>query len=422
MSQTPSTPIRDNFTASDFESTRPDGRFTCSVGYFMNVLRRMKPKLGLETVASAEEFPTWKAAVREKLRSHLRIGTEFKAEFKLLSTERRDGYRLCRYEFYPDELLAVGFIMLVPDDVYEGRRKAPAVICTPGHGGSRHALAGEPEVGSFPNRYPLRNRQAWYYVHAGMIAIAIENPAMAESCEPGLNWGHVTEYCYGLIDLTGRTYHGIQVEHTLMMLEFLKGNPMVDASRLALSGLSWGTGNVLYSSLLSDDVAAAVYNDFISSWAKRVTAVTEVRAARMWRRSDEPGSQIWFDDEPDLMAALAPLPIIYTEGGPMVNAIDKIRRAYELAGCPENLTVCYYRKYASPGSRLHDHEDVHRLTGITDNQYLDYCNVDARDHSFHPEVALPWLSRRFFGHADFSAELQAAIDESIAETPHEYRP
>ena len=37
------------------------------------------------------------------------------------------------------------------------------------------SLAGKPDCG--PNSYPLRNRQAWWYVKAGMIALAVENPA-----------------------------------------------------------------------------------------------------------------------------------------------------------------------------------------------------------------------------------------------------
>jgi hypothetical protein len=43
--------------------------------------------------------------------------------------------------------------------------------------------------------------------------------------------------------------------------------------------------------------------------------------------------------------------------------------------------------------------------------------VDATQHSFHPDVNLPWLAERFFGRADLSAELRKDIADSISAPP-----
>jgi hypothetical protein len=47
---------------------------------------------------------------------------------------------------------------------------------------------------------------------------------------------------------------------------------------------------------------------------------------------------------------MAPRPLIMTEGGP-THALDLVRRAYEVAGAPDHVTIHYYPKYADPAAR-----------------------------------------------------------------------
>mgnify|MGYP002244023122 CR=1 FL=1 len=47
-------------------------------------------------------------------------------------------------------------------------------------------------------------------------------------------------------------------------------------------------------------------------------------------------------DFPDLVAALAPRPVICTEGG-LDRDLNLVKRAYELAGHPENFTFYHYK-------------------------------------------------------------------------------
>ena len=117
------------------------------------------------------------------------------------------------------------------------------------------------------------------------------------------------------------------------------------------------------------------------------------------------------------MAAVAPRHMIFAEGGGWKNCIEKVRRGYELAGAPGNLTVRYYEKYADPASRKYEDVDLHQAKGLTDNDYLMFSNVDAGQHSFHPDVNLPWLAERFFGKADFSPEFKKVISDSVSAKP-----
>ena len=404
--------MKEQFTEANYRPSRADGRFERSLGFVMDYLRRMRPKLGFEQVSCAEEFGPWREKVKAKLRELLRMREELVVEFKLLSEEPRDGYNLCRYEFYPEPGLVIPILVLVPDCARQPGAKVPAVICSPGSAAGLNSLAGEPD--RCFNRYRKRNKQAWFYAQAGMVGVAIENPATAFNSEPEIEYGQVQTRFFSLLAMTGRNYQGFVTEQRLMVVEFLKRLPFVDAKRIAVSGLSLGCGGVLYAALMSDDIAAAVYNDFVCSALIRTISTTDT-ATGPTLASARMASNEWFDVQPDLMAALAPKPLLLDEGGPWKGHLDKIVQAYGFSGHPENLQITYYPKYADPSSRIHDHEDLREVRGLTPGQYLEYANVDASQHSFHSEVAVPWLMRQFYGHDDMSPKLRAAIEEAVAE-------
>lgn len=406
------------FSAENFQSSRADGRFDRSLGFIYDYLRRKEPALSFDKVTSPAEFPAWREKVRAKLRELLRMQTHAQPEFILLKEEKREGYRLLHYEFYPEENLAVPFLMLIPDDVLDGVRKAPAVICNPGSGAGMESLAGEPSM--YPNRYPLRNRQAWWYVKAGFISIAIDNPATAGLSEPGIPYGLTQLRFLSLLMRSGRTYQGFITEQRLMLLEFLKNHPLVDGGKLACSGLSLGCGGILYATVLSDEVKAMIYNDFVCDGDARIFSVTELPADPVLAASFIPGASDWFAIQPDLTAAVAPRPVLLAEGGAWKGNIEKIVRAYELLGARKNLSLQYYPKYADPASRRYDTVDLRKTRGLTAMDYLDYSYVDVSQHSFHPELAIPWLTKLFFGKVCDKPELLTEIANSIHEKEHHF--
>ncbi len=406
--------VRLFLTKEDYEARRPDGMFESSLAFAMDYLRRLKPEYSFDDVKTPAEMDEWRRKVRAKLRELLQIGEIPRPEFKIVSEAKRDGYRLYRYEFSPEERLVVPILVLVPERAIADGARVPAVICMPGSGASLNSLAGEPD--DYANHFPLRNRQAWFYVKAGMVAVAIENPATAENGVDGVEHYRVQHVLSRPMRLAGRSPYGFMVEHVLETIELLKGHPNVDPARIAISGMSLGTMPGMYTAVLSDDVAAYVHNDFCCSRAIRAMAQTggqSQAAAQIDPRIPE-GAYRWFDDDPEVLAAIAPRPLSLSEGGPWKRHLEKITRAYALAGASQNLQIAQYAKYADPASRKYDDADLKEMRGLTPEELFEVANVDAPQHSFHPDINLPWLSRIFFGKVDFSPELEEAIRFSAA--------
>ena len=58
-------------------------------------------------------------------------------------------------------------------------------------------------------------------------------------------------------------------------------------------------------------------------------------------------------DLPDLLAALAPRPLLATDGG-VAAALAKVRRVYALAASAEQLEVHHFARFCGSGKRPHD--------------------------------------------------------------------
>lgn len=406
---------RRSLTSADFETERTDGCFDRTLGFARDYLRRMRPEYSFDAVSNKAGYAAWRGKVRAKLGELLQIPSELpRPEFRQVALDMRDGYRIERYEFMPEPRLVVLILLLVPEEVVRTGRRVPAVICLPGSGASLSSLAGEPD--RYACRYPIRNKQAWYYVQAGMVAVAMENPGTAENGVPGVNHYVVQDQVAGLMALSGRSMWGFMTEHVLETVGFLKEHRLVSPDRIAVSGMSLGCIAALYSAVLSDDISAVVYNDYAGSWAARAIAVTERPKPHVDVRRPF-GFHRWFDDQPDLMAALAPRPLLLAEGGAWKGVIEKVSRAYTLVGAAANLRVAYYDKYADAGSRRFEGEAVSRMSGLTDEEYLLRSNVDARQHSFHPERNVPWLCERLFGTFECSDALRREIERAKSEEP-----
>jgi hypothetical protein len=92
----------------------------------------------------------------------------------------------------------------------------------------------------------------------------------------------------------------------------------------------------------------------------------------------------------DLMAAMAPRPLLVSEGG-RTEDLERVLAAYRLAGAADCFRWEYYPKYAAAKDRLQDRKSIPE--GLTAQEYWQggWCNVDASNHHFKHEVAVPWL-------------------------------
>ena len=98
-----------------------------------------------------------------------------------------------------------------------------------------------------------------------------------------------------------------------------------------------------------------------------------------------PGFWLQFDF-PDIVAALAPRPVICTEGG-LDRDFKMISKAYKLAGAPQNFRYHHQPKFAR-AKRWQGDKLPH---GLDRDRFFNLANVDPRNHYFKHELIIPWL-------------------------------
>ena len=287
----------------------------------------------------------------------------------------------------------VPYLVLIPDGV-DAAHKAPGVLCIPGFGGSKEGLAGETEgdyeLTSQPVEPVKKGAMALHYVKKGLVAVAVDNTSCAELSDNGyfdyLNTSRI------LLEM-GWSYLGLTAYQDWIVLNWMKGQDFVNKERIIVSGFSLGTEPLMVLGALDPSIYAFVYNDFLCRTLERILVMTEPdsKGARPFPNSIEhliPGFLTQFDF-PDLVAALAPRPVICTEGG-LDRDFDLIGKAYRIAGKPENFTFYHYKKFADPKDR----KQIEKVPeGINRDVFFEIVNVDPKNHYFKGEWVLPWIDK-----------------------------
>lgn len=373
---------------------RQDGRFQSSRGTVQYMLKRMKPTYAFDPLFTPVEFKEWQSGLRAAMKELMRFPeiADLPAPVRI-KTVRRDGYRVEKWESYPLPGSVVPYLVLIPDGVDPGH-KAPVVLCIPGFGGSKEGLAGENEgdydLISFPAESVKKNAMALHYVKRGLVAVAVDNPSCAELSDNGhfdyLNTSRI------LLEM-GWSYLGLSAYQDWNILSWMKELDFVNKDRLIVSGFSLGTEPLMVLGTLDPSIYAFVYNDFLCRTLERILVMTkpDPKGIRPFPNSIEhliPGFLTQFDF-PDLVAALAPRPVICTEGG-LDRDFDLIRKAYEISGKPDYFTYYHYKKFADPKDR----KQIEKVPeGIDRDTYFNLVNVDPENHYFKEEWVLPWIDK-----------------------------
>ena len=378
------------------QTDRPDGRYLSTRGYVQYLMRHAQPQLAFNPKFTPAEMQQWQTQVRAKMAELLRFPDgPHQPPPQRVSQTKRQGYTVEKWELYPVPGSVVPFLMLVPDSASAGS-PAPAVLCYPGSDNTKENLAGEPELNPtyVTRHHPDLNRMAMFYARQGMVAVAIDNPGIAETSDVGAyvvpNNDRDTFSRY-LIDL-GWSYIGFSAFNGHQILKWLRGLDFVDGNRLALSGHSLGTEPVMSLALVEPDLKAVVFNDFLNRNINRSLSMTKPNSAGVRPQANGlnhsiPGMWQWFD-YPDQLAALAPLPLAITEGG-AASDLDVVKNAYRLVGADGALLIHHYDKYRDPKNRR-DYATIPE--GLDRDEYFRYVNVDAPNHAFEVATAVPWLS------------------------------
>ncbi|MBR4888970.1 MAG: hypothetical protein IKU17_07485 [Clostridia bacterium] len=385
---------------TQFKSSRADGRFYSSMAAHMEMMRNLTPKLALPKDLTPETYKEWQGKVREKIRELLLLPERTpQPEPVLLHTVQREGYRVEKWELYPDDYTAVPFLILIPDAAKK-ETPAPGVLCLPGSIFSKELMAGEPMLEGPMCRYDRfkeRNQMALQMVKNGMVAFALDN---LETAEIGLqreeDYYHSRgQMCYGYIQ-SGLCYPGVSVFHKLCLLDFIKTLDYVDQDKLAISGHSLGTETGLYLMLLCDEFKALIFNDGLRDPRHHYMSITEYgedyhMAQNIGNWHEVPGIMQWFGF-PDLCAALAPKYLAFNEGGGDC-WFEKVRRAYALFGLEDRVQVTHYPMFADEST--HQFHGEHPKFGLSPADYDAFNYINAPDHSFREEPSIRLLKKCF---------------------------
>ena len=133
------------FTWQDnFQSRRADGRHVSSLAALMHQIRTERPLLEYTPGMTRGAFCSWQKRIKATLHQLMSFpaGTPQPSPIRLWQ-EERDGYRLEKWEFYPDDYFAVPVLMLIPSAA-SAQKPAPGVLCFPGSASAKELLAGEP--------------------------------------------------------------------------------------------------------------------------------------------------------------------------------------------------------------------------------------------------------------------------------------
>jgi hypothetical protein len=367
------------------QPNRNDGRHQTLAGVVLARLKKLTPALTFDPAWSAQQAQAWRRKVRLRLKKCMGIGRVTKQPAPvLLSQEQRPGYRLQRWELYPDAESVVPMVMLVPDAAARGAR-TPAVLCLPGSDHTLELLTGEPErPGVAPNNFPEHNAMALHMVRAGYIALCIENPGTGSMAGPeNADW---MRQSFELAWM-GSSYEAVSLSHKIAAYRWLRKLAMVDADRIAVCGHSLGAKAALLLGVIESGIRAVVWNSLAHDYRDFAVKTNLTRNAP-WQYV--PGFIQWFDYL-DLMAALAPMPLMISEGGHRI-AMQRVRAAYRLAGAASNLTVNHVERLRRGADRVPENRPLPE--GITAEEYCRLSNAGVDQHRFQHDTVMPWLKKQ----------------------------
>lgn len=373
------------------KSDRPDGRFANTRAVVQNLMERRVPALAFDPAFSASAFKIWKKNVRQKMAELMNYPA---ANFdvpapKMISEEQRDGYRLQKWECYPLPDCVAPFLVLVPDGV-SAKKPAPAALCIPGSGQPKEFLVSEDAERS-------RGGMALQFARAGFIAVAVDNPCIGEACDLEKNLPKKRDFDYDdsarfLLEI-GWSYQGYASFIDKCVLDWMKTREDVRANRIFVSGFSLGTEPLMILGALDESIFAFAYNDFLCRTRERALAMS--LPARDGKRHFPnsirhliPGFLTQFDF-PDLVAALAPRPVICTEGG-MDRDFNLVKKAYTIAGAPGGATCLHQPKFADAKNRIRAEKIPYEIDRA---EFFRYANVDPANHYFKGEIIIPWAKK-----------------------------
>lgn len=379
-------------------SERPDGRLLSSYAIVHDMLKSTQPRYAYQPGMSKAQFEQWQENVRRAMSDIMNFPVIQEQPAPIcVSTEEREGYTLEKWEFYPFPKAVSTFLVLKPVNLTDA---VPGILCIPGSGGTKEGLAGEPGIcDKLTEDYKNpKLTMALNMVKEGYVAVAVDNAAAGEASDLecfGRGWDYDYDVVSRFLLELGWSWLGYTSYLDMQVLNWMKEQTYIRKDRIVVSGFSLGTEPLMVLGTLDKDIYAFIYNDFLCQTQERALVMTWPNDEK---RRPFPNSirhlipRFWkYFNFPDIVASLAPRPIIFTEGG-LDRDFRLVRGAYRDSGYPDNVEFHHYPKYADQKNRI----DVEYLPeGIDAKTYFELVNVDPPCHYFKSELVIPWLHKIF---------------------------
>lgn len=381
---------------SVFRSPRNDQRHVSSRGIVQTMLEGIRPACGFSPDMAPEEFPLWQDRLREAMKQLMKFPLHGRLpDPVLVKTVQREHYRVEKWEAYPLPGAVVPFLVLIPDAASE-KNPVPVLFCIPGSDQTKEELAAEtsPDLVQPPVPQPDSNAMAYHYARQGWAAVVVDNAGTGEAGDAEHAAGrssHDYENLARFLLEMNWSWLGYTSYMDQCVLDWVKTRPWAQKNHIILSGFSLGTEPMMVLGILNPDIFAFVYNDFLCRTLERAKVMTMpdrrgVRSAPNSIRHLIPGFWQQFDF-PDIVAALAPRPVICTEGG-LDRDFKLISMAYRIAGVPEHFQYRHQPKFADSSQRWLGG----RLpAGLDREAFFRLANVDPLNHFFKKDLVIPWL-------------------------------
>ena len=243
-------------------------------------------------------------------------------------------------------------------------------------------------------RHGLGRTRPRHYVREGWVAVVVDNAGAGEQGDAERAAGRASHDYDNLARLLLEmdwSWLGYTSYTDQCILNWVKKLPFIQKNHIILSGFSLGTEPMMVLGVLNPDIYAFVYNDFLCRTLERAQTMTKPsangsRPAPNSIRHLIPGFWQQFDF-PDIVASLAPRPVICTEGG-LDRDFGLIAQAYRMAGREDAFRFLHQPRFADPAKRW---QGERLPSGLDRTEFFRLANVDPRNHFFKKDAVIPWI-------------------------------
>lgn len=280
-----------------------------------------------------EEMPAWRERCRERLTGLIGPSPEqVPLAVEVRGSEDCEGYRRESVVFDTEADMSVPAYLLIPDD---RSAPGPAVLAVHGHGPGKDVVCGlaktEAPNGDYAHQLAME----------GYVVLAPDLRCFGERADwnPPDHYGCDTNLVHAV--MAGQSPLAQNLWDMARSLDVLEAHPLVDPSRMAIAGLSYGGTISLFLAATDERVSVAIVSGYMSSWAEAHKLPWNMCGSQVL-----PG-MLGQLEHVDLGGLVAPRPMLVESGvdddvfpiAAATKTVSEVRQVYEVLGADPDVLV-----------------------------------------------------------------------------------